>query len=508
MGQDSCSLYFAGCEVRQFARLTQEAGVEHVGVNFRYLKQRCNTDKFSIGKHFPVDQDVWLDSGTFGINREDWNPDLLEDFLSEYLSFAETNIGALTYVTEFDATPLGYEWIEARRNDAYGNIDPDKLVVVWHPEYGVNVLRSMVERFPNVAVPTLDKIGQARIHGLARSNHIKLMGLRLAHPFELPGGLYKAILSSSWISPAKYGETHVWDHTRMRRYSPKQKVQARKRHANDFKKAGFDADKIQNDDPVEVPRYTLWAWKQLEESLGRSRAFSTKATNGHVAAPLPPEVTGEKVDLDMTRLDTLLAEGAEILSRAHEPVVLSRLPALAEPPLVPGFGWRTVKVQVPDPEREGDLMEVDQRVVTISGASMRMCDSCSLNAVCPASEEGAACKFHMPVEIRSRDQLLGVLTAALELQWQRVAFGKFAEDLEGGYPNPNLSQEIDRLYKLVSTFKDISDNRDTFSLQIKTANMGHPGGILQKIFGQKATEPLREVDAEAAEEVIRTTFSR
>lgn len=509
MPQNSCSLYFAGCEVRQFARLTQEAGVEHVGVNYRYLRERANPDRFNVSKHFPVEQEVWLDPGSFGINREEWDPSALEDYFIEYLTFAETNIGALHYVTEFDATILGYPWIESRRNDSYGSIPPEKLVVVWHPDFGYSALRDMLGKYPNVAVPSMDKLVAARVHGAARAAGEHLLGLRLAHPFDLPGGLYKAMLSSSWISPAKYGETHVWDHNRMRRYSPKQKLQARQRHANDFRKAGFDPGKILNDDKIEVPKYTIWAWLQLEASLGTHRVFSAKATNGKVAVTNGSGVTTQKVDIDMTRVDTLLAEGAAILSRVHEPQNGSTnpyLPVLAEPPMIPGFGFRTVKTQVPDPDGEDGFKEVDQQVVTVSSQSMRQCDSCSLSSNCPGFESGASCKFHMPVEIRTRDQLLGVLTAALELQWQRVAFGKFAEDLEGGYPNQNLSGEVDRLFKLVERFKDISDNRDTLSLQIKAGNLGAPGGLLRKIFGANATEPLRQVDPDAAEEVLRTTL--
>lgn len=507
MGQNSCSLYFAGCEVRQWARLTQEARVPHVSINYRYLRERCKPERFEVAKHFPSDQEVWLDAGGFGINEEKWDQAALEDYLLEYLAFAEANMGALTYVTELDATALGWDWIVARRNDSYTTVPEDKMVHVWHPEWGVPVLRAMVNGFTNVAVPSMDKGTAANAHGVARSSGKPLMGLRLAHPFELPGGIYKAILSGSWISPTKYGETHVWDHNRMRRYSPKQKDMARKRHANDFRTAGFDPEKMQADDNDEINRYTIWAWQQLEDSLGKSRFTRSAANNGKGVTTSGPEVRRENVDMDMTRVETLLVEGAQILSSRGIDVHAPNLPVLAEPRLIPGFALRPVKVEVPDPEREGELMTVTQQVVTLSGASVRQCDSCSLSGVCPCSQPGAACSLHMPVEIRSTDQLMAVLTTAIELQWQRVAFGKFAEDMEGGYPNQNLSGELDRLFKLISTFKDITDNRDTLSLTVKARNLNGGGGLLRKIFGQQATEPLRVVDADAAEDAVRRAMT-
>ena len=147
-----------------------------------------------------------------------------------------------------------------------------------------------------------------------------------------------------------------------------------------------------------------------------------------------------------------------------------------------------------------------ERVVGLSNVSVRQCDSCTLAGNCPAFETGSKCRLHMPVEIKSRDQLLGVLTTALEVQWQRVAFGRMAEELEGGYPNANLSAEVDRLFRLIATFKDVTDNRDTLSLTVKSGNSGAAGGLLARLFGQQMTEPLRSVDPVAAEDVVRNAM--
>ena len=302
----------------------------------------------------------------------------------------------------------------------------------------------------------------------------------------------------------KYGETHVWDHTRMRRYPAGQKVQARQRHASDFKLAGFDPKLIQADDRDEVTRYTVWAWQQLEASLSRTRMLRNardRHTTAKVVDASTPPVSAQVEEIDMTRVDALLKESASIVSTYK-----GSLPAVVEDSVMPGFAFREQVVEVPDQDNPGRLVQRTERIVSLSNVSVRQCDSCTLSGNCPAYEAGATCKLHMPVEIKSRDQLLGVLTTALEVQWQRVAFGRMAEELEGGYPNANLSAELDRLFRLITAFKDVTDNRDTLSLTVKGGNAGAAGGLLARLFGQQMTEPLRSVDPNSAEDVLRNAM--
>ena len=69
------------------------------------------------------------------------------------------------------------------------------------------------------------------------------------------------------------------------------------------------------------------------------------------------------------------------------------------------------------------------------------------------------------------------------MQGARVAFSRFAEELNGGYPDPNTSQEIDRLFKLVKGLKELEENREFIRI---TAERQSSGGVLSAIFGDRA----------------------
>ena len=60
---------------------------------------------------------------------------------------------------------------------------------------------------------------------------------------------------------------------------------------------------------------------------------------------------------------------------------------------------------------------------------------------------------------------------------------RMAEELNGGYADPNTSQEMDRLMKLVKTVKDMETNKEFIQI---TASRSSEGGVLSQLFGPKA----------------------
>jgi hypothetical protein len=69
------------------------------------------------------------------------------------------------------------------------------------------------------------------------------------------------------------------------------------------------------------------------------------------------------------------------------------------------------------------------------------------------------------------------------MQGARVAFSRFAEELNGGYPDPNTGQEIDRLFKIVNEVKKLEENKEFIRI---TAERQSSGGVLSALFGDKA----------------------
>jgi hypothetical protein len=95
----------------------------------------------------------------------------------------------------------------------------------------------------------------------------------------------------------------------------------------------------------------------------------------------------------------------------------------------------------------------------------------------------------LPVEVKTKDQLKGLLNAVIEMQGARVAFARFAEELNGGYPDPNTGQEIDRLFKIVKSLKELEENKEFVRMTVERQTSG---GVLSALFGDKANT-LREL---------------
>ena len=81
------------------------------------------------------------------------------------------------------------------------------------------------------------------------------------------------------------------------------------------------------------------------------------------------------------------------------------------------------------------------------------------------------------------------MTSMIEMQGQRVAFMRFAEEMNGGYADPNVSQEVDRLIKMVKEVNDMASDKEFVQI---TASRQSAGGVLSAIFGDKA-QALREL---------------
>ncbi len=92
---------------------------------------------------------------------------------------------------------------------------------------------------------------------------------------------------------------------------------------------------------------------------------------------------------------------------------------------------------------------------------------------------------------KEEEQLKSLINAIIEMQGQRVAFMRFAEEMNGGYADPNVSQEIDRLFKLIKTTKELDDSREFIRMTVERQGSA---GVLSSIFGERA-QVLNELPA-------------
>ena len=136
-----------------------------------------------------------------------------------------------------------------------------------------------------------------------------------------------------------------------------------------------------------------------------------------------------------------------------------------------------------DRDSDGRDLIRDVPIIETTHTSLRQCDTCFVAANCPAFKPQNACAFNLPVEVKTKDQLKGLLNAIIEMQGARVAFARFAEELNGGYPDPNTGQEIDRLFKIVKSLKELEENKEFVKLTVERQTSG---GVLSALFGDKA----------------------
>ena len=270
-------------------------------------------------------------------------------------------------------------------------------------------------------------------------------------------GRYDLIISGSWWSSFKFGETQIWDGNRMHRYGAERRAEVRTRHRKHIENLGVDADKILEGDPDESARLAIVSWQSFENDL-----------SGPPPVSAPPVAT---IDPD----DVLVSVGsapAPIATTATQPRLQTVLPVVS-------IGSITAT------ERHGDGTETleHQAVLQSVSETIRACDNCFLgSAGCPGFQPGQTCAYSIPVEIRSKDQLQGVLTAMIELQTQRVLQARFAEEVAGQELTPEVGREMDRLFGAVEKMRDIMDNRDSIKMTVEARGRS---GVLSRLFGDR-----------------------
>jgi len=150
---------------------------------------------------------------------------------------------------------------------------------------------------------------------------------------------------------------------------------------------------------------------------------------------------------------------------------------------LPVFGYE-IKTEV-----DADGVISDTTHISSQATTIRACDTCFIASNCPAYKPQSVCAFKLPIEVKTKDQLKSLINSIIEMQGQRVAFMRFAEEMNGGYADPNVSQEIDRLFKLIKTTKELDDSREFIRMTVERQGSS---GVLSSIFGDKA-QALKEL---------------
>jgi hypothetical protein len=489
-------IIFSGVEVGSNRTLLEGMKVESMGLNYWGLRKRGlpKTKKWLISDHFDSDTLVVIESGAQQADKAGLSKEELTSLAADYQEFLVDNAERASAFLEFDSQILGEDWIKEQR--PFFSNDP-KLWVVWHQEYGLPALKAMSEAHQNVVIPNAEIEALTNLSALTRAYErqygTRYHALGCAKPDNLRQIPFATASTLSWLSPMRRGETIVWDGSQIKRYPKRMKDQARPRYKSVVEKAGLDYLAFSQDSTLEATRVAVWSYKRLEESMDK------KSPNFHIInGGKEPKVSDNSDTPLLSGLGELggyLSDNSEVEIRKNEPTELvQRDPS--EVQNLPVFGYK-MKTIVDTDDNGKDVLK-DVPVVHTQQSSLRQCDTCFVAANCPAFKPQNTCAFNLPIEVKTKDQLKALMVSMIEMQGQRVAFMRFAEEMNGGYADPNVSQEVDRLIKMVKEVNDMNSDKEFIQI---TAQRQSSGGVLSAIFGDRA-QALKELPETLKEDTV------
>lgn len=475
----SIKLYFGGAELGGWRDLLLSEGVTHVSMSFVGLSRRNKLTKpWLVSEKFDSSQTVFLDSGAYSVNKDPakYSKEEIQELADKYMAFAYANIDSLEMVSEFDALPLGFEWIKAMREDFYDDLG-DKFLPIWHPEYGIQELENLASKYERVGIMQTalgDRNLAPKLNGLVTRYGTKLHGVAMSKMDVMKEIKWDSVGSKSWLNTSSYGETFVWTGNGLSWYPSKMKDQARKRHRNLFQSNGFDVEKIENDDTTELLKLAIWSWSKFVEDLNRKKNSSDSAQI--VTNPLS-DPFGRNSEADDTSVDnpTNVTPQTELMPR--EPKQRQTIP-------LPIIGVTTRAV--------GENGETEVIELVVRGESARECNTCFLSDKCPAYEPGSTCAFNVPVVVKTLEDVKQIQNSLIAIQTQRVMFMQYVEDKEGGYVDANLTKEIGVLSKLIKSKQDSEEKG--FSITMTAKEKGEVG-MFSRLFGSEAEERANTINA-------------
>ena len=464
------NIIYLGAEVPSNRTLLETTGATHVGFSFhRMLKRGIPKKGYLLENHFDEHFQVHVHPGL----PEDTDMDLAE-FSEMYESFVAQNMDRLTSFSEIDVHDQTY--VDNQRKTCWSEVPPGKFLPIWNPLTGFKGLNTMAERYLDIGLPGAALEDATQLAAVARN--LARQGTRFhilgsAKPDNLRSVPAETASTMSWLSPMMNGETIIWDGTKLVRYPKRMKDQARARYRHVYQAAGIDVDLILEDDPKEVCRLAVWSYQQYEVRLnGVDNNDFLYDNSGDMEVEQSAESTPANADKRPPQVRKL---------EARNPEEMGNLPI---------FGYATT-TEVDD---DGTIKDVP--VVQSTQTSLRNCNTCFVASNCPAFKQDTLCAFKLPVEVKTKEQLKGLLNAIIEMQGQRVAFMRFAEEMNGGYADPNVSQEVDRLFKLIKTVKELDDSREFIRMTVERQGSS---GVLSSIFGDMANV-LKELPTDGLNE--------
>lgn len=453
-------LYYGGSEIPVWRTMLEKEGITDVSLSFvGVLRRVINLDEWLLKDKYPDSQNIFLDSGAFTVNKDQvkYPREDMQGVSAKYQDYITLNIDRVDLVSEFDALILGQEYIQQQREGFYSDLG-DKFAPVWHSSTGMDELERLCATYSHVIIPETSLRGydaKSTLSNLIGRYGVKFHGA-LTRMDLMQSVKWDSVGSTSWMSPAHYGDTTIWVGNELKRYPMKYRDQARSRHRVLFEQNGFDADKITADDRDEVLRLSLWSWQKFMEHINSNRVTTRPET--------PDAGNGEAPTDTVDQVLSVNRNGDMVITRKTVPI-----PIMGKPH-----------------SDENGPSEFTSR-----SDSMRRCNTCVLKSTCPGFQADSNCLYNMPVTVRTPADVKALQDGLIEMQAQRVLFMQMSEQLGGGYVDSNLSGEIDRLQRLIKAKHD--SEREGFKI---TAEVSGPAnsGMMSRIFGTDTAEAISRAE--------------
>lgn len=412
-------IVLSGGERGSYRSVLLANGVRRIGVNLTQL---------SIPKRKELDLKEKFEDALLYLytSESDEDTDKFDSFVRDHIDSLELIIGMPGY---------NGDWIG------------EKYVPVWNDGEDLERLAHLCEKTGRVAISdkALNKTTIPRIKQLQQRWGTTLIGLT-SKTDMIEAVDWDVVIVSSWTSVVRYGETQIWDGHGLRRYPAQQKDSARRSHRAAITRLGVNYDEIMEDNIDEVSKLAIRSWLEWEMNN-----YGTTPETAYDPRQTPEVDDEDELGTGETGQGSNYpdkeAKGFNSQSGGTAIAITPPEPRNSdERRLLPVMGVEHVVTKGDiNPENPDDGIEVDPKRstnVTYKGGALRNCDNCYLAPRCPAMKPGAECAYEIPVELKTKDQLMALIRAMLEMQSSRVMFAAFAEELEGQGMDPQLSKEI------------------------------------------------------------------
>jgi hypothetical protein len=461
-------LWFAGAEVSAWRNLLADQQIPDVAMSYVGLSRKVKFAKpWLIAEHFNAAQHVLLDSGAYSINNAPkvLDPTELVELTGKYEDFVGYNLDAVDYVLEMDALAMGPAMLRNHRA-TLGDIAGDKAVAVWHPQDGLAELMLMSQRHRNIAIGAVELEGRDLTPTLVSlaNDGIKLFGLAMTKPAVMAAIPWYSVHSTSWLSPSQYGDTVMWSRGELKRYHSRQKDTARRRHRTEIELAGFDPQLVIEDDMAEVLKVSLWSWTQ------QLAALNTATISPETPSYANAESDGEHVDIPLPGSGNGVATSAP-RQRPMQPL--------------PGVAVELLKSEHKDENGVREVRELP--LLRTTSGSMRPCDTCVVKDVCKKMdlgyEPGAYCKYDVPVDLSTEEQLDALLRLLIEHETSDYLRERWEEELMGGGDHSRTVRGRSNISRLIKLRSDLNTSGFTIKVTGRGPSSDRAPGFLSQMFG-------------------------